>query len=287
MSTNNNELKDLIESLDKLYVTYPSLEINEIDCKDDDNKIFYKLKILTKGHKNKIKKLSKATQLSASQSVDGEYSIITLTLQKGQCYNEYFSCSPVETINRIKPTLEERINKAKEQAENVPRKKSEILKLIKDSLTEINKIIDIEAVPCIVEFKNVKYDRMPKIQNKWTSLIFIQFTKSGHIAVVGAGEDISLSYNSTTGKILNALIGIDKEYKWDTESLIIIPIIGLKSIGLKGINNVLECRNGIENYIGNYLSLKGVPILNYYQHWNYKKEIWREWEKQDFILYTK
>ncbi|WP_090481431.1 hypothetical protein [Pseudobutyrivibrio sp. JW11] len=96
---------------------------------------------------------------------------------------------------------------------------------------------------------------------------------------MGAGADIRFSYKTTTGMILDHL-----NEKWDKQKLILITFKDLKAVGLKGCTNVLECRNGIENYIGEYLSKQGVPILNYYQHWNYKKEIWKKWEENNYKL---
>ena len=43
-------------------------------------------------------------------------------------------------------------------------------------------------------------------------------------------------------------------------------------------DNILQCRNGVEMYIGEYLLKAGIPILNKYSHrnYNYSEE---DWEK--------
>lgn len=175
-----------------------------------------------------------------------------------------------------KENFETRVNKAREQKELKHSEKTIILDMVKECLAHAQ--INVKA--SIVNINEIDFSRIQKISNRWVSCIFIQFTKSGHIAVVGAGADISFSYNSTTGKILTEL-----NEAWDTESVILITIENLKSLGLKGCNNVLECRNGIENYIGSYLSDdKKIPVLNYYQHWNYKKDVWDEWKDNNYIL---
>ena len=62
-------------------------------------------------------------------------------------------------------------------------------------------------------------------------IIFIQFTASGHIAVVGAGRDISFSKNESRGtwKIISAIEGAE----WDDKEVIVIPIQNIKNYRIK------------------------------------------------------
>ena len=174
-----------------------------------------------------------------------------------------------------KMDLEKRYTEAKNQKNLTKIPQEKLLSILEKCLTEGNIDGNISIIKPD-EFKNLTIQR---INNRWASCLFILFTENGHVAVVGAGADISFSYKTSTGIILKHI-----NEKWDDQKLILITFKNLKAVGLKDCTNVLECRNGIENYIGEYLSKQGVPILNYYQHWNYKKDIWKKWEENNYIL---
>ena len=56
-----------------------------------------------------------------------------------------------------------------------------------------------------------------------------------------------------------------RNIEWDASKVIIIPIRGLdvSCVGIKNVDNVLKCRNGVEHCIGQYLIENSIPILNY------------------------
>lgn len=180
----------------------------------------------------------------------------------------------------IKRSFEERVaaaRKIKEEMKPCDKGyKEEVLKAVTQCLKE--EMINGKASK--IKCEEVDYSKMPvDKERKRTSLIFIQFTENGHIAVVGAGEDISFSYNYATGSILKEI-----GEEWDKEELIVITIEDLESVGLKNVTNVLRCRNGMENYVGDYLVTHGFPVLNNDQHWNYKIETWEKWKRNGFEI---
>ncbi len=119
-------------------------------------------------------------------------------------------------------------------------------------------------------------DRNNKKEN-----FFIEFTSDGDVVVVGAGNDYGFPQNS---KNLNWSI-ISKLNKHWADQIIIIEVEGLRpTVGRSGsgpddkCTSVLQCRNGVEMYIGEYLLEQKIPILNKYQHrnYNYSHEEWNE-----------
>lgn len=145
--------------------------------------------------------------------------------------------------------------------------------------------MEINGKPEIVELCHIEKIQIPKtIKDNRDSVIFIQFTKSGHVAVVGAGKDYVsnplYSGRESTARIIENLRNLNGKSKYDdfqldVDSVIIIPIENLESLGYNKASTILKSRNGVEQYIGEYLAKKGVAILNYYQHWNYSKSIFK------------
>jgi len=185
----------------------------------------------------------------------------------------------------IKPRWDERIEKSKEELKNPPVCMYEVENIINKGLKEVNikgraKLIELPKEG--IDYKEIMSDYGT---NAETHLIWIQFTNSGHVAVVGGGKDISYSKKRGTGRIIDSLEGID----WCTTHLIIVPIKNLntKSNGIKCVDNVLRCRNGVEHFIGEYLIKESVPILNFYSHKNYSKEFWEICENNNYILKKK
>ena len=188
-------------------------------------------------------------------------------------------------VSSIKPKWEQRINKGRAES-----KKGIIsIKKIKEILSKCLKNQEIDRT--ILHFTNLSCINYSKIQedNKTNAIghiIWLQFTKQGHIAVVGAGKDIGFPIKSKSGTafILNEL-----NLEWDKSNIIVIAIKGLdhQSVGLKNIkefnNNILKCRNGIEHYIGDYLISKNIPIINFYQHKNYSENFWNNCINQNYI----
>ena len=84
------------------------------------------------------------------------------------------------------------------------------------------------------------------------------------VAVVGAGKDIGFPEKGTIG-ILKSFADKGK-VEWYKSKVIIIPKRGLdkESNGIKNVDNIFKCRNGVEHCIGEYLIENSVPILNYH-----------------------
>lgn len=121
-------------------------------------------------------------------------------------------------------------------------------------------------------------------------IIFVAFTKSGHVACVGAGGDLKfpeinekvLSESAMTPKLLyflkvrsiiiNKDCGVDSLWEWDKDRFVVIELAEVDES-----DNVLHWRDGVECYIGEVLLKKNVPILNAYSHRNWKMEKWNAW----------
>ena len=108
------------------------------------------------------------------------------------------------------------------------------------------------------------------INRKAGECFFIQFTKDGYVVVVGAGYDYGRAKGNLNASILKR---VNKE--WSNKA-ILIYVKNLRPTKKRcgaGPNqytdNILQCRNGVEMYIGEYLLKAGIPILNKYSHVNY------------------
>ena len=185
-------------------------------------------------------------------------------------------------IMPIKPVWDERIKKGQEELNKSVVKDVEILRIISECLKEKGidgEVLLVESIPQNINFEDIMtyYNT-----NGEGHIIWIEFVKSGHVAVVGAGKDIGFPQNRNKGtwSILSKLSNVE----WDKTKVIIIPIRGLdkRSFGLKNVDNLLKCRNGVEHCIGEYLIKNNVPILNYYQHRNYSEKYWNECEKNNY-----
>ena len=126
-----------------------------------------------------------------------------------------------------------------------------------------------------------KFRRKMKKENG--ELFFIEFSSKGHIVVAGAGYDFGFPEND---KYLNWRILKSLDQKWDKE-IIFILVSGIRPVGkygkgagIDGCDHILQCRNGVEMYIGEYLLEQGVPILNEYQHKNYDSKFYSKELKQ-------
>ena len=188
----------------------------------------------------------------------------------------------------VKPAFDTRVEEGKSEFNKPIIEKSEILEILSNCLKE--KGISGEILFINLTSEKIDYEQISKDHgtNGTGHIIWLQFSNSGHVAVVGAGKDIGFSRNENKGtwSILSKIPHVE----WNKEEVIIIPVRGLDkdSYGLKNVhkhgNNILRCRNGVEHCIGEYLINKGVPILNYYQHWNYSKEFWKRCEDRNYLL---
>lgn len=190
-------------------------------------------------------------------------------------------------VTMKKKTPCERIKEAEKMC------KEKITKSFDECLNEVKEHVDkclskLEGKPgyskkpeCI---KTISYtievvDLNETINRKEGECFFIQFTRDGYVVVVGAGYDYGRPKSNLNARILD---GVDKE--WSNKAILIYvknlrPIKNRCGAGPdKHTDNILQCRNGVEMYIGEYLLKAGIPILNKYSHrnYNYSEE---EWEK--------
>lgn len=122
-------------------------------------------------------------------------------------------------------------------------------------------------------------DLNENINRKEGECFFVQFTKDGYVVVVGAGYDYGRPKSNLNARILE---GVGKD--WSNKAILIYVknLRPTKKHCGAGPNqytdNILQCRNGVEMYIGEYLLKAGIPILNKYSHrnYNYSED---EWEK--------
>lgn len=189
----------------------------------------------------------------------------------------------------IKPKFSERVKKAQEILDNntikVNLDKNRIKKLISKCLSK-NHICG-EVILCN-NFSGINYEDIMKEYktNNSGHIVWVLFTNTGHVAVVGAGKDLRFSHNKNSGtwKILNELKEKNKDLEWNKSEVILIPIRGLKSIGKKSLDNILLCRNGVEQLIGDCLIENNIPILNYYSHKNYCSSYWETCKKNNYRI---
>lgn len=153
-----------------------------------------------------------------------------------------------------------------------------ICSLVKQALAEKK----IAGIVSLEKMDNIEKFDIPKAKDDSDSLVFIQFSRSGHIAVVGAGKDYKKNplYYCPKGTplILKTMrdrnIGNDyTDFQFDVEEVIMIAIKDLDSKGNNKASELFKSRNAVEQYIGEYLVKKGIPILNYYQHWNFNNSV--------------
>ncbi len=108
------------------------------------------------------------------------------------------------------------------------------------------------------------------INRKEGECFFVQFTKDGYVVVVGAGYDYGRPKSNLNARILE---GVGKD--WSNKAILIYvknlrPTMERYGAGPdQYTDNILQCRNGVEMYIGEYLLKAGIPILNKYSHRNY------------------
>lgn len=176
-----------------------------------------------------------------------------------------------------KPNQKQRIEIAEKIRNSNPRNKTfeeyfektkEIIRKYFEPLNEIcgyrNQRISIKLIE--VDLKNGKTYR-----NEIGECLFIQFTTDGYIVVVGAGHDYGLTENE---RYLNVKIIKHLKKEWSTKAILLLSRSGA---GVSGCDHILQCRNGLEMYLGECLIKEGLPILNEYSHKNYSRFSSDEW----------
>lgn len=179
-----------------------------------------------------------------------------------------------------KPSIEERQSEAEKQYKLDTKDKKDICKLLSLALKKGN----IQGHVLVKNPNEIDFDKISSEYetNNASDIIFIQFTENGHIAVVGAGKDLAFSKNKSRGtwRVISTIKGIE----WDTETVIVIPVQNIKNCRIVTGENLLEYRNGVEQYLGDYLISNNVPILNYYQHKNYSDGFWDKCKGKNYII---
>jgi len=131
-----------------------------------------------------------------------------------------------------------------------------------------------------IEYTMVDFDFNDPIDKLDGECFFIEFTSDGYVVVVGAGHDYGQSQND---KYLNVQILNNLNKQWSDKAILVFvtgikPVSGRWGAGKADCEHLLQCRNGVEMYMGEYLLEKNVPILNVYSHknYNYSKDKWKE-----------
>lgn len=129
------------------------------------------------------------------------------------------------------------------------------------------------------------------IKDNKDHIVFVAFTESGHVAVVGSGGDLEFpkieeKADSETPRLLYKVKkryesdwkDDKKPWEWDKKRAIVVYIKELDEHG----EYVLKWREGIETYIGEELFENDVPIINAYSHRNWKMKYWNEWKENEY-----
>ena len=187
---------------------------------------------------------------------------------------------------RFKPTIAERKKEAKRQNDGDAKAKEYICEILEKALDEIARKTEnnVKGKVLLKKPEEIDYEQIKEEYNTndASHIIFIQFTKKGHVAVVGAGKDMSFSKKVSRGTW--AIISAIEDVEWDNESVIVIPISNIKNCRIKQGDNILTYRNGVEHYLGDYLLKNEIPILNRYQHKNYCDKFWKECENNGYKI---
>lgn len=174
-----------------------------------------------------------------------------------------------QAVNEEYPT--KRVRKAKEQMNLKPVEVSRVIRLTNeilaaDGIQEIqNPIIqgkDLEKI--ISANKTTKKEAYEAIKIRFgmasvKHLLWLRFTKDGHLGTVAASDDINFGMESNSSKIINAC-GLKE---WDTSFILLFPITPITGRHQLQANE----RDELETAVGNYLITNGVPIIDYYSHY--------------------
>lgn len=175
----------------------------------------------------------------------------------------------------------ERFDLAKKQKDKQPISTSQIIKLINELLESIG-IKPIDEIEAKMKPSEVNYGKIKESYHlaDERDIVWLKFTKSGHIGVVAVSNDIGFDipqdkseYNDKI-KVYNKFKKIYEDKwkytssgilvhsvneKWDESFVLVFP---LESNGMHCPYN----RHEIETAIGNYLENNNVPIIDYYSH---------------------
>ena len=185
-----------------------------------------------------------------------------------------------------KPSKNIRIKEAIEICENNLRNKTfdyyykYTREHVKTCLEKLSKIYGYNDET--IKYKIVDADLTEKISCSNGECFFIQFTNDGYIVVVGAGYDYGISKND---RYLNVKIINELKKEWSKKAIFVFvtgikPTNGRFGAGYADCKHLLQCRNGVEMYLGECILEKKIPILNLYSHKNYNQYSSKEWEEK-------
>lgn len=167
--------------------------------------------------------------------------------------------------SRLKKEIRYKV--AEEQFQKAP----ESVEKIKEYIKEFLELIGMEGnCKHEVEIEKIKNDKKyySKIKEEYglthyRHLVWLKFTKSGHLGVVAAGADINfylptknIKKRNTSGELVHHI-----GQEWNEEFVLIYPLPNLP-YKLRDF----KMRGRIECGIGNYLLEKGVPIIDQESH---------------------
>ena len=162
------------------------------------------------------------------------------------------------------------------------------------SKTDIERIIDSYLSIYKIDYKLYSLQGITEIrkweedhENEWNKSVFISYADNQMVAVVGAGERIltfpEVNDNSSDPtSFLMAQMGCDWPQD-DKKAVIRIVLNNVKHRCRNKVDNLLDCRDGVEYLVGEALLEKNVPIINTLSHRNWKSEYWYERKNNNFL----
>ena len=196
--------------------------------------------------------------------------------------------------------IDKRVTVAHNQAKLPAKDINKVKETVKKSLTRLDRLGISADVSVIKGLKNITEWKRKNIKDdfKKTYTLWIEFTKSGHVAVVGAGmgdigfpnlkEDSQYATCRILKKAGKGWQGNRDIWIWpddEEKAVIVISVTGMSCVHkTENPRSLLQCRDGLEYYVGECLIDDNIPILNMYSHRNWTKEYWDEMKKKDFVL---
>jgi len=114
-----------------------------------------------------------------------------------------------------------------------------------------------------------KYDVIAEefgLSHYW-DVVWIKFTSTGHVRVVGKGTDIGGKQNEKGEDLSSVLLTKEVDQQLDESFVLIFPLTP-DILNAPQVKNYQDRTGMVECGIGNYLISKGVPIIDYYSHNN-------------------
>lgn len=98
-------------------------------------------------------------------------------------------------------------------------------------------------------------------------VVWIKFTSTGHVRVVGKGTDIGGKQNEKGEDLSSVLLTKEVGQHLDDSFVLVFPLTP-DVLNAPQVKNYQDKTGLVECGIGNYLISKGVPIIDYYSHNN-------------------